>query len=126
MFHKIYIVDDLVGVYLFSQVTLIRTTVEENRKFAAFIAEKLNKASSKVCVCLPKMGVSALDAPGKAFHDPDATGTLLEEMQRLIETNECRQVLTMHLMQFIYMMVYIFSLWQSFSVFKANFCLLTG
>ncbi|KAH6810185.1 TIM-barrel signal transduction protein [Perilla frutescens var. frutescens] len=73
-------------------VTLMRTTVDENRKFAAFIAEKLNKSSSKVCVCLPKMGVSALDAPGKAFYDPDATGTLIEEMQRLIETNECRQV----------------------------------
>lgn len=74
------------------QVTLMRTTVDENRKFAAFIAEKLNKSSSKVSVCLPKMGVSALDAPGKAFYDPDATGTLIDEMQSLIETNECRQV----------------------------------
>lgn len=74
------------------QVTLMRTTVDENRKFAAFIAEKLNKSSSKVSVCLPKMGVSALDAPGMAFYDPDATSTLIDEMQRLIETNECRQV----------------------------------
>ncbi|XP_042022469.1 toMV resistance protein Tm-1(GCR237)-like [Salvia splendens] len=70
------------------QVTLMRTTVDENKKVAAFIAEKLNKLSSKVC--LPKMGVSALDAPG---HDPVATGTLIEEMQRLIiQTSECRQI----------------------------------
>ncbi|XP_042022287.1 toMV susceptible protein tm-1(GCR26) [Salvia splendens] len=74
------------------QVTLMRTTVDENKKVAAFIAEKLNKSSSKVCVCLPKLGVSALDAPGKAFHDPVATGTLIEEMQRLIQTSECRQI----------------------------------
>ncbi|KAL0349534.1 UNVERIFIED_CONTAM: ToMV susceptible protein tm-1(GCR26) [Sesamum radiatum] len=74
------------------QVTIMRTTVDENRKFAAFIADKLNKSSSKVCVCLPKKGVSALDAPDKAFYDPDATGALIEELQRLIETNEDRQV----------------------------------
>ncbi|XP_057786761.1 toMV susceptible protein tm-1(GCR26) [Salvia miltiorrhiza] len=74
------------------QVTLMRTTVDENKKFAAFIAEKLNKSSSKVCICLPKMGVSALDASGKPFYDPKATGTLIEEMQRLIQTNECRQI----------------------------------
>lgn len=73
----------------------MRTTVDENMKFAAFIADKLNKSSSKVCVCLPKMGVSALDAPGKAFYDPDATGALIKEMQRLIETNEFRQVLSL-------------------------------
>ncbi|PIN15764.1 hypothetical protein CDL12_11573 [Handroanthus impetiginosus] len=74
------------------QVTLMRTTVDENIKFAAFIADKLNKSSSKVCVCLPKMGVSALDALGMAFYYPDATGALIEEVQRLIETNEDRQV----------------------------------
>ncbi|KAL8047375.1 hypothetical protein ABFX02_08G237100 [Erythranthe guttata] len=74
------------------QVTLMRTTLDESMKFAAFIADKLNKSSSKVCVCLPKAGVSALDAPGKPFYDPDATGSLIEEMQRLIETNENCQV----------------------------------
>ncbi|KAK6150643.1 hypothetical protein DH2020_015575 [Rehmannia glutinosa] len=74
------------------QVTLMRTTEDESMKFAAFIADKLNKLSSKVCVCLPKMGVSALDAPGKVFYDPDATGALIEEIQRLVETNEYRQV----------------------------------
>ncbi|KAK4486018.1 hypothetical protein RD792_008680 [Penstemon davidsonii] len=74
------------------QVTLIRTTVDENRKFAAFIADKMKKSSSKVCVCLPKIGISALDAPGKPFYDPDATGALIKELQRLIDTNENCQV----------------------------------
>lgn len=85
----------------------MRTTVDENKKVAAFIAEKLNKSSSKVCVCLPKMGVSALDAPGKAFHDPVATGTLIEEMQRLIQTSECRQVLSLLNMPCLHMMIKI-------------------
>lgn len=70
----------------------MRTTVDENKKFAGFIADKLNKSSSKVHVCLPHKGISALDAPGKPFCDPEATYTLLNELQKLIQTNEDRQV----------------------------------
>lgn len=75
------------------QVSLMRTTVDENKKFAGFIADKLNKSSSKICVCLPQKGISALDAPGKPFYDPDATATLINELQKLIQTKEDRQVL---------------------------------
>ncbi|XP_058227497.1 toMV susceptible protein tm-1(GCR26) isoform X1 [Rhododendron vialii] len=74
------------------QVSLMRTTVGENKKFAAFIAEKLNMSSSKISVCLPEKGVSALDAPGKPFYDPEATGALIDELQRLIQTNNDRKV----------------------------------
>ncbi|XP_071915489.1 toMV susceptible protein tm-1(GCR26)-like [Coffea arabica] len=74
------------------QVSLMRTTVDENKKFAEFIAEKLNKSNSKLCICLPEKGISALDAPGKAFYDPEVTGTLIKEVQKLIQTNEDRQV----------------------------------
>ncbi|WCJ24979.1 hypothetical protein M5689_006899 [Euphorbia peplus] len=74
------------------QVSLMRTTPEENTSFACFIADKINKSSSKVRVCLPQKGISALDAPGKPFYDPEATGTLISELQRLIQTNEDRQV----------------------------------
>ncbi|KAL8160457.1 hypothetical protein V2J09_001994 [Rumex salicifolius] len=74
------------------QVTLMRTTADENKKFASFIADKLNTGSSKISVCLPKNGVSALDAPGKPFYDPDTTEILITELQRSIQTNEDRQV----------------------------------
>ncbi|KAI3500029.1 hypothetical protein L1887_35844 [Cichorium endivia] len=74
------------------QVSLMRTTVEENKKFAGFIARKLNKSSSKVRVCLPEIGISALDAPGKPFYDTNATGALIEELKRLIEPTEDRKV----------------------------------
>lgn len=74
-------------------MSLIRTTVEENKKFARFIADKLNKSTtSKVRVCLPEKGVSALDAPGMPFWDPEASGTLINELQSLIQANEDRQV----------------------------------
>ncbi|KAF9620083.1 hypothetical protein IFM89_010733 [Coptis chinensis] len=74
------------------QVSLMRTTADENKKFAAFIAEKLNKSTSKVHVCLPQSGISALDDLGKPFYDPEATSTLLNELERLVETNEDRQI----------------------------------
>ncbi|KAK9113073.1 hypothetical protein Scep_020592 [Stephania cephalantha] len=74
------------------QVSLMRTTVDENKKFAAFIADKMNKSSSKVCICIPEKGISALDAPGKPFYDPEATSSLISELEMLIETNVDRQV----------------------------------
>lgn len=74
------------------QVSLVRTSVEENKKFAQFIAEKLNKSSSRIIVCLPQKGVSALDAPGKPFYDPEATSVLIDELDKLIEKSEERQV----------------------------------
>lgn len=70
----------------------MRTTVEENKKFAGFIADKLNKSSSKVTLCLPEKGVSALDAPGMAFYDPDATAALINGLKDLIRTDSDRQV----------------------------------
>nr|DAD40786.1 TPA_asm: hypothetical protein HUJ06_015109 [Nelumbo nucifera] len=76
------------------QVFLMRTTAEENKKFASFIADKLNKSSSKLCVCLPEKGISVLDAPGKPFYDPEATRSIISELETLIETNEDRQVKT--------------------------------
>ncbi|XP_052197522.1 toMV susceptible protein tm-1(GCR26) [Diospyros lotus] len=74
------------------QVSVMRTTADENKKFAAFIANKLNRSSSKICVCLPEKGVSGLDAPGKPFYDPEATGALINELENLIQTNKDRKV----------------------------------
>ncbi|KAK8938895.1 hypothetical protein KSP39_PZI010822 [Platanthera zijinensis] len=78
----------VVGPY----VSLVRTTIDENRKFAKFIADKLNQCPSKVCVCLPEKGVSALDAPGEPFYGPEERYALFEELSRLIDQNNCRQV----------------------------------
>ena len=69
----------------------MRTTPDENKGFAEFIANKLNKSSSKICICLPQKGISALDVQGMPFYDLVATTTLINEPQRLIQTNEDRQ-----------------------------------
>lgn len=76
------------------QVSLMRTTVGENLEFARFIADKVMKSfsSSKIRICLPEKGISALDAPGKPFYDPSATSALIGELQRLVQEDESRKV----------------------------------
>ncbi|KAI3942438.1 hypothetical protein MKW98_013090 [Papaver atlanticum] len=74
------------------KISVMRTTADENKKFASFIASKLNKASSKIRICLPQKGLSSLDAPGKPFYDPNVTATLINELERLVVTNDNRQV----------------------------------
>lgn len=57
-------------------VTLMRTTVEENRQLGALLAKKLSAAEGPTAVVLPLGGVSAMDAPGKPFWDPEADAAL--------------------------------------------------
>jgi uncharacterized protein (UPF0261 family) len=64
------------------QVTLMRTTVEENRAIGEFIAEKLNACSGPVRFLLPEGGVSMIDSPGQPFHDPDADAALFETIEK--------------------------------------------
>ena len=48
----------------------MRTTAEENDRMGTWIGERLNQMTAPVRFFLPEGGVSALDAPGQAFHDP--------------------------------------------------------
>jgi uncharacterized protein (UPF0261 family) len=74
------------------QVTLMRTTAGENRRFARWIAAKLNRSVAPVVVLVPEGGVSALDAPGRPFHDPAADATLFDELDAAVERTPTRQV----------------------------------
>ena len=56
----------------------MRTTVEENRAIGAFIATKLNAMRGPVRFLIPEGGVSAIDKPGAAFHDPEADRALFD------------------------------------------------
>ena len=51
------------------QITLMRTTPEECTRMGRWIGERLNRMEGQVRFFLPEGGVSALDAPGKPFHD---------------------------------------------------------
>ncbi len=59
-------------------VTLMRTTVDENRAMGHWIAGRLNLMQGPVRFLLPTGGVSMLDAPGQPFHDPEADSALFE------------------------------------------------
>ncbi|GLJ22707.1 hypothetical protein SUGI_0427700 [Cryptomeria japonica] len=70
----------------------MQTTVEENKKFVDFISRKLNRSSSQVKILLLEKSVSALDASGKPFYDPQAIGTLIDELKKFIQKTTDRQV----------------------------------
>ena len=65
-----------------ANVTLMRTTPEENRAFARWIAGKLKNAKAPVVVLIPEKGVSALDAEGQSFHDPEADAALFDQFEQ--------------------------------------------
>lgn len=67
-----------------ANVTLMRTTPDENRRCAQWMAPKLAKAAGPIAILLPEGGVSALDAPGKPFFDPDADAVLFETLETLL------------------------------------------
>ena len=62
-------------------VLLMRTTPSENREIGRRIAAKLNAALGPVIVLWPSRGVSALDAPGQPFFDPEADAALLDALR---------------------------------------------
>lgn len=64
-----------------AQVTLMRTTAEENRAIGRFIVERVNRMEGPVRFFLPLKGVSAIDAPGMPFHDPEADAALFETIR---------------------------------------------
>jgi uncharacterized protein (UPF0261 family) len=70
-------------------VTLMRTTVEENRRLAEIFADKLNAATGPVEVLVPMKGFSEIDVAGKPFHLPEANdafvATLRERLRPGIE-----------------------------------------
>jgi uncharacterized protein (UPF0261 family) len=62
-------------------VTLMRTTADECITIAKCIAGQLNRATGPTVVVLPLRGVSAIDAEGKPFYDPDADRALFETLR---------------------------------------------
>lgn len=74
------------------QVTLMRTTPQECAEIARFLARKLNTCAGPVRFLLPTGGVSALDAPGMPFWDPEADEALFATLEAEVEQRADRQV----------------------------------
>lgn len=74
------------------QVTLMRTTPDENTAFGEFIAGKLNDCQGPVRFLLPEGGVSLLDAEGQAFFDPEADEALFAALEAGVDETDNRRV----------------------------------
>lgn len=70
------------NLYVHNQnVTLMRTTPEENAAMGAWIAAKLNRMDGPVRFLIPEGGVSLIDAPDKPFWDPAANNALFSAIE---------------------------------------------
>jgi uncharacterized protein (UPF0261 family) len=79
------------------QVTLMRTTPEECSRIGRWIAERLNLCEGEVRFLIPEGGVSAIDAPGKPFHDPAADAALFEALESTLRQTERRRLIRLPL-----------------------------
>jgi len=73
-------------------VTLMRTTVEENRAIGEFIATKLNAMLGPVRFLIPEGGVSSIDKPGQPFHDPEADRMLFATLEQHFRSGPDRRL----------------------------------
>lgn len=76
-----------------ANVTLMRTTRDENRAMGEWIARRLNLMEGPVRFLLPEGGVSLLDAPGKPFHDPEADHALFEAIEKTLNQTSRRRAI---------------------------------
>ncbi|MBK1713665.1 Tm-1-like ATP-binding domain-containing protein [Rubrivivax gelatinosus] len=76
-----------------ANVTLMRTSVDDNVAIGRFLAEKLNRMTGPVRFFLPEGGVSMLDAQGQPFWDPAADQALFDTLEIEFHASAERQLL---------------------------------
>lgn len=76
-----------------AQVTLMRTTQEENQLMGRWIADKLNRCEGEVRFIIPTAGFSALDIEGAPFWDPQADQAFIESLTENLITTEKRKLI---------------------------------
>jgi uncharacterized protein (UPF0261 family) len=80
-----------------AQVTLMRTTWKENREIGTWIAERLNRCDGPVRFLIPEKGVSAMDAEGQPFHDPQADAALFDAIEAGLRQTPSRRLVRLPL-----------------------------
>jgi uncharacterized protein (UPF0261 family) len=68
-------------------VTLMRTTPAECEELGRRLAQRLSEGTGPRLVALPLRGVSALSAPGKPFHDPEADVALFDAIRGAVSAD---------------------------------------
>ncbi|HFF1654166.1 TPA: Tm-1-like ATP-binding domain-containing protein [Providencia rettgeri] len=80
-----------------AQVTLMRTTKEENQQMGRWIAERLNRCDGEIRFIVPTSGFSALDTEGAPFWDPIADQAFIDALtENLIITEKRQLILSPH------------------------------
>jgi uncharacterized protein (UPF0261 family) len=74
------------------QVTLMRTSAEENRRIGRWIAEKVNRSTKPLEILIPEQGLSMLDAEGQAFYDPEVDRVLFEALEQEVQQTDIRRI----------------------------------
>ena len=75
-----------------ANVTLMRTTPEENAAMGRWIGEKLNQCRGPTRFVLTEGGVSGIDAPGQPFYDPEADKALFAALEATVRQTEERRI----------------------------------
>lgn len=81
------------------QVTLMRSTGAELERVGQRIARQLNRSPGVVHLFLPTKGLSALDAPGQPFYDPEADQALFHALEQTFEEtpDHCLHKVPLHI-----------------------------
>ncbi|PAB60299.1 Tm-1-like ATP-binding domain-containing protein [Anaeromicrobium sediminis] len=66
-------------------VTLMRTTLEENKQLGEIIADKLNMAKGNTALFLPLKGVSLIDVEGQPFYGKEEDEVLFNTLRNNID-----------------------------------------
>ena len=74
------------------QVTLMRTTAEENAAIGRWIGTRLDACQGQIRFLLPEGGVSLIDAPGKPFHDHAADAALFAGIEATLRPGPNRRL----------------------------------
>jgi uncharacterized protein (UPF0261 family) len=69
-------------------VTLMRTTVDENRALGQIIADKLNMTTGPTALFLPLKGVSMIDVEGMPFYGPEEDRALFDTLRKQINQDK--------------------------------------
>ncbi|MCH9736207.1 MAG: Tm-1-like ATP-binding domain-containing protein [Actinomycetia bacterium] len=75
------------------QVTLMRTSAEENHRLGLWIAAKLNQMDGEVRFLIPEKGVSIVDVDGGPFYDEKADEALFSALEATVDVTAKRRLI---------------------------------
>jgi uncharacterized protein (UPF0261 family) len=78
-------------------ICTVRTNVQEMKRLAKFVAEKIIQAKGPLAMVLPLKGFSAFDSPGNAFFDLKTDQVFIQTLKKLVPANILIQEVPAHI-----------------------------